>query len=251
MLGVTIGINPIYKALSLLSSFCLKEMTGLDVVILDESHLLQYGLCHPAALKLMVFDIIKDDNILYFDADWFCIQEWEPRKLLNTTSINACHDFILDVDWPDQYTGYQLEDFDNYPFAQSSNPAIRNDYVSGVRKFCDLKLPCLNWINTGFWIANKNHHQAWLKEALKYYQSTKGHHPEYYEQPAMNRALESLNIQVNYLNRKYNTLVASRNTWPEYLIGLHVKANRHPDFIAKVINGKITSTAQVKDHFII
>jgi hypothetical protein len=78
-----------------------------------------------------------------------------------------------------------------------------------------------------------------------------GHHPEYYEQPAMNKALEGLNTQVNYLNRKYNTLVASRNTWPGYLIGLHVKTNRHPDFIAKVISGKITSTAQVKDHFII
>jgi hypothetical protein len=251
MLGVTIGINPIHKALALLSSYCLKEMTGLDVVILDESHLLQSGLSHPAALKLMVFDLVKDDNILYFDADWFCIQEWLPQDHQNTTSINACHDFMLNADWPDQYTGYQLEDFDNYPSTRLLNSVIRTDYVSGIQEFCDLKSSCLNWINTGFWIANKNHHQEWLKKALIYYQSAKGHHPEYYEQPAMNKALEDLNIEVNYLNRKYNTLIASRNTWPGYLIGLHVKVNRHPDFIEKIISGKITSTTQVKDHFII
>ena len=253
MVGVTIGINPVYKSLAKLSALCLQEMTGLDVIILGEKEILKSNLIHPAALKLKIFDLLNDDNIFYFDADWFCIQRWNPLEYENTESITACNDFVLIDDWPKQYADYDLEKFENYPSSSLSFCSIQNirqDYLKEINQFSGIEMNCLDWINTGFWIANRIYHVEWLNKSLEFYNGKVGHHNQYYEQPAMNKAIEMLCLKVNYLNRKYNTLVATGYNWPASLIGLHVKIKHHQNFVDRVLSGEIKSTLQVREYFV-
>ena len=252
MIGVTIGINRIYNSLAKLSTQCFKEMTGLDSIILGEKELKKSGLSHPASLKLMAFDFVGDDNIVYFDADWFCVKNWNPTTFSGEKSIIACNDFVLNIDFPKQYQDYDIHNFNNYHLnnlASHALPEIRNEYIKEIEAFSRIKLKYGKWINTGLWIANKKYHNEWLKKSLEFYISGVGHHPEYYEQPAMNLAIEKLGIEVNYLSRKYNTLVATRRKWPTYLNGLHVKVKHHQEFISKISNSEIKTTRQVQDYF--
>ena len=253
MIGVTIGINTTYKPLAKLAAKCFQEMTGLEVVILGESELKQSGLTHPASLKLKAFDFVHDNNIIYFDADWFCTKNWDPTTFSNSKLITACNDFVLKIDFPKQYPEYNSRNFDDYHLnnlAYHPINEIRNDYVNEIKEFSGLKLEYGKWINTGLWIANRQHHQKWLNKSLEYYIGSIGHHPEYFEQPAMNKAIESLEIKINYLGRKYNTLVASEKQWSNCLVGMHVKLKHHKDFIDRIINNQIQTSKQVKEYFL-
>ena len=182
MIGITIGINPIYEALAKLAAKCFQEMTGLDVLVLGERELMQSGLTHPASLKLKIFDFVKDDNIIYFDADWFCTQNWNPIIYSGSKSIIACNDFVLNIDFPKQYPDYDFHKFDNYHLnnlALRPITDIRNDYINEIKEFSGIKMGFAKWINTGLWIANKKHHQEWLNKSLEYYIDSVGHHPQY------------------------------------------------------------------------
>jgi hypothetical protein len=252
MVGVTIGINTIHEVLAKLSAYCFSEMTGLEVIILGEKELQKSGLSHPASLKLKAFDFVNDDNILYFDADWFCTQNWNPKIFENMKSITACNDFVLNIDWPNQYHKYDFVKFNDYHLDNLAFHPItesRSDYINEIRTFSKILLEYGKWINTGFWIANREYHKDWLDKSMEYYTNSIGHHLEYYEQPAMNLAIEELGIKVNYLNRNYNTLVATREKWPPYLVGLHVKVKHNKKFLSKVLSGEIKTTKQVQDFF--
>ncbi|PKP35447.1 MAG: hypothetical protein CVU00_02510 [Bacteroidetes bacterium HGW-Bacteroidetes-17] len=252
MIGITIGISPIYEALAKLSAKCFQEMTSLEVTILGEKELLQSGLTHPASLKLKAFDFVEDDNILYFDADWFCTNIWNPTIFSNCKLITACNDFVLKIDFPNQYPDYDFRKFDDYHIENlASHPIseIRNDYINEIKEFSGLKLEFGKWINTGMWIANRKHHQEWLNKSLGYYIGSIGHHPEYYEQPAMNKAIEKLDLKINYLSRKYNTLVVKEKKWSNSLVGMHVKVKHHQDFIEKITSNQIQTSKQVNEYF--
>jgi len=252
MVGVTIGINPLFKKLAETAASCFGEMTGLDVVILGEAELKDSGLKHPASLKLKAFDYVSDNNIVYFDADWFCTTKWNPLNFEDNQSITACNDFVLKTDWPDQYTKYDLRDILMYPKSSDaiySQDDIRTDLVSEIRDFTGLTTNCLDWINTGFWIANRPFHKEWLDKSLQLYLGEIGHHEEYYEQPAMNLAVELLGLKINYLQRSYNTLVAKRKTWPFPIIGMHVKIKHHEDFVKKINDNEILFTKDIREHF--
>lgn len=252
MIGVTIGISPVYKALANLSAKCFNEMTGLEVLILGEKELEQSGLTHPASLKLKTFDFVNDDNVLYFDADWFCTKNWNPTIFSNSKTIAACNDFVLNIDFPKQYPEYDIRKFDDYHLnnlAFHPTTEIRTDYIKEIKRFSGTELEFGKWINTGLWIANKNYHHEWLNKSLEYYFGSVGHHPEYYEQPAMNKAIEELELEINYLSRKYNTLIVSEKKWSDSLVGLHVKLKHHKDFIDKIISNQIQSSKQVNEYF--
>lgn len=252
MICITIGIGPIHESLARISARCLQEMTGLDVLILGERELKQSGLTNAAALKLKAFDFVNYDNILYFDADWFCIRNWNPTVLSNNSLISACNDFVLTIDFPKQYQGYDYHKFECYHLnnlAFHPISEIRDDYINEIKDFSKINLEFGKWINTGFWIANKKYHQQWLNKSLDYYNGSVGHHPEYYEQPAMNKAIEELEIGINYLSRKYNVLVTSRKDWPDKLVGLHIKIKHHQDFVDRIIRGLIKTPEQVKEYF--
>ena len=252
MIGVTIGVNPIYKELAKLSARCFEEMTGLEVIILGEKEFMKSGLPHPASLKLAIFDLVNKENILYFDADWFCTKKWNPIIFNNKKAITACNDFVLNCDWPNQYENYDNAKFHNYHLDNFSSHLFsetRNDYINEIKSFSGIKSEYDKWINTGLWIANRAYHKEWLNKSMEYYIGFVGHHSEYYEQPAMNLAIEKLGIEVNYLSRTYNTLVATRDKWPPYLLGLHVKVKHHQKFLSKVLAGEIKNVKQVQDFF--
>lgn len=252
MIGVTIGINPIYEALAKLSADCFKEMTGLEVIILGDKELRECGLTHPASLKLATFDFVDEDNILYFDADWFCTKKWNPTIFTYRESITACNDFVLTIDWPNQYQDYDNTKFNDYHLDNLSFHPItetRTDYINEIKTFSGIKSDYSKWINTGLWIANRKYHKDWLNKSLEYYTGSVGHHSEYFEQPAMNLALEELGIEINYLSRNYNTLVATRHKWPPCLAGLHIKTKHHQEFVSKVLSYEIKTAKQVQEFF--
>ena len=252
MIAVTLGINPLYRALARLSAKCIQDTTDLDTLILTESDFKKSNFSHPAALKLKVFDFIQDDNVLFFDADWFSINKWSPNDYDDKVPIIACHDFILTDDWPEQYTNIDVvenEKYFNDEALLSHRRNTRNDYIEEIEQFMLTTNSFSTWINTGFWIANKYNHTNWLAESLNLYNNSPGHHSQYYEQPAMNKAIYNTNQEVKYLSRKFNTLVATRKKWPNFLIGLHVKIKHNEAFINDVIREKITTLNQVRAHF--
>ncbi len=252
MIAVTIGISPLYKALASVSAQCVREMTGLDTLILTEKELQQFNISHPAALKLKIFDIITDSTVLFFDADWFCVNTWNPYTYENSIEVISCHDFILSDDWSEQYYNIDIEDLEKYFNDEdllSHRKNLRKEYISEIENFISLWNSFPNWINSGFWIANRKHHEKWLNDSLSFYFGDPGHHPQYYEQPSMNKALVKSNIGVKFLCRKFNTLVATRKKMPAFLIGLHVKIKHNKNFSDLVIQKKITTALEVKKHF--
>lgn len=253
MIAVTIGINPLFKALASLSANCIQETTGLDTLILTEKELKQSELLHPAALKLKVFDFTNDNTVLFFDADWFSINNWNPNVYENNEAIIGCHDFILSDDWTEQYATTDIrspEEYFNDITLFSHRKNLRTDYIEEIERFNSTTNSFSKWINTGFWIANKTNHTKWLSDSLKFYNGLPGHHPQYYEQPAMNKAIDNSNPKIEYLSRKFNTLVATRTKWPNFLIGLHVKIKHNKTFSDLVMQKKITTVAQVREQFL-
>src|SRR4051794_20337638 len=102
MVGVTIGVGGYYASLARVAAACLKKHTGSDSVILSDRHYEESRLHHPAALKFRLFDLLPSSNILYYDADWFCVASWSPRAFAFHRRLVACHDFVLASDWPAQ-----------------------------------------------------------------------------------------------------------------------------------------------------
>lgn len=251
MLGVTIGVGQLYAEMAKIAARCFTENTGYDVAIIDDSIFRKKSLRHPAALKMQIFDLFADDKIIYFDADWFCNERLPVSSNNETGILIACHDFIYKDDWPQQYLGYLSDDFQEYEnyYSAECNNNVREDYISEILAFSGIHQKPHKWINTGFWIAERANHRDWLNTSFDYYNNVIGHHSKYYEQPAMNLALQHMNIQVDFLPRAFNTLVASKRKWPSRIKGFHVKVKHHPRFINAVLDGKITCSEEVINYF--
>jgi hypothetical protein len=229
MIGVTIGVGPFHYKSAALAATCLKKHTGLDSIILNSQHYADSGFRHPAALKLRVFDLVRDNHILYYDSDWFCVNRWTPERFSGNTGLVACHDFVLKADWPHQLhdtSSIQFHGSNAGGFISTLTGDLRSDYVDDIRRSTGLELDPSYWINTGMFIANRANHTAWLKRAELFYTETSGHHPKYYEQPAMLKAMHALGLQVNYLPRKFNYLVTRQIRCAKTIVGLHIKISR-------------------------
>lgn len=251
MIGVTIGIGQLHNALANVSAKCFTQCTGIEALVLGEKELKFYKLNHPASLKFKLFEILKEDNVVYFDSDWFCVKAWNPLEYLGSSSLVACNDFVLKKDWPEQYLNFTSRDFENIPLDNYNSydaEYFRDDYIQEIKEFANLKIEHFKWINTGFWIANRAYQKDWLNLAFKYYTDEVGHHPQYYEQPAMNKALERNFTSVKYLPRKFNTLIATGKIWPRNLLGLHIKTKHHFPFIEKIEEGQIYDVNSVKKY---
>jgi hypothetical protein len=240
MIGVTIGVGPLHHKLATLAAMCLKKHTGLDSIILNSKHYADSGLPHPAALKLRIFDLLRDNHILYYDSDWFCVNRWNPEQFARNARLVACHDFVLNADWPDQLhdpSSTQFNGPETGTFVTTFEGNVRSDYVDSIRRSAGLELKYPYWINTGLFIANRANHTAWLKKAESFYTESSGHHPKYYEQPAMLKAMHALSIRVDYLPRKFNYLLTRHNPCPKNAVGLHIKMSKTREFagLAKAI----------------
>lgn len=234
MIGVTIGVGAYYSALAQVAAACLKKQTGMNSVILSDRHFLKSGLNHPAALKFRVFDLLSDSNILYYDADWFCVKSWKPQTFSQHPRIVACHDFVLANDWPAQTFDFEAEAAacraSGRAFVGEPKGPLRQDYIADVERSMGLGLPPRRWINTGMFIVNRVHHRHWLDLGEYLYRQPGGHHDKYFEQPALLQALEELGMTVDYLPRTHNVLVTRVSVWPDCVVGLHVKMSKHREF---------------------
>lgn len=251
LLGVTVGHGPPYEALATLAAKCFTVASGVKAIVLSEADCLHIaGPVHPAAWRLWLFDLVEAENVVYFDADWFCLNDWDALAFTPSLSVLACQDFVGTSDWP-------LQDGDRGSFMQGgptlSPPAIngelRHDYVRDVSGFAGLSMDPQRWINTGLMILNRMRHASWLEEARQLYCGRVGHHPEYFEQPSLLRAAQDHSVPLQYLPRTFNVLAAGRLRWPENVVGLHVKTKHYPEFASRVLSGEIRSPQDVKAYF--
>lgn len=250
--GVTVGVGPIYSKLAELSASCFTANTGMPSIVLGDKHFNNSNLLHPAALRLKLFDIIDCERVIYFDADWFCLQHWDPSTAKPSSHLFACRDFMLTSEWPHQEYAFDSDGFNLSPIEPTGDAftdQIRTDYIDEVANFASLKLPWYRWINTGLLVLSRCHHRTLLALALKLYKEQVGHHERYYEQPALMKAIEVLGIQVHQLPRRFNVLAASERRWPNQVIGLHVKVTRNTTFVNSVLHGSICHPDQVIDAF--
>jgi hypothetical protein len=234
MIGVTIGVGAYYSALAHVAAACLKKQADVNSVILSDRHFLESGLHHPAALKFRIFDLVSACNILYYDADWFCVKKWRPQTFAQHRRIVACHDFVLATDWPAQAFDFEAEAVEcrasDRVFVGEPKGPLRQDYIADVERSIGLGLPPRRWINTGMFIVNRVYHRYWLDRGEYLYRQPGGHHDKYFEQPAMLKALEELGIGVDYLPRAHNVLVTRVSLWPDSVVGLHLKMSKHREF---------------------
>lgn len=248
--GVTIGVGEPYTKLAHLAAACFEANTGLPVKILDEKDFKLSRFVHPAALKMSLFNHVDAETVIYFDADWLCLDAWDIRPLLSDTRIYACRDFILRDEWPDQTYCFQSRAFLDAPKANDVDlNRLRDDYIRDVANFATITLsPCL-WINTGLLVIKKKEHSSWLSVAQELYNNRVGHHEQYFEQPAMIKALELEKPSITLLARNLNVLAAFEGIWPSSVKGLHIKLKRHKRFLGKVIDGDIATPDATKQYF--
>ena len=251
VIGVTVGVGYPHEMLASLAASCFSHYTRLPSVVIGNDGFASSCVSHPAAIRLKLFEIFNLDRIIYFDADWFCMNDWNPP--LDNHQLLACRDFILTKEWPEQKYDFKSSDFSTPPnssFNEIPPSDLRHNYISNVQKFADIHLQHSQWINSGLLILNRTHHQPLLKLAYKLYTGAVGHHEEYYEQPALVKAIELLGIEVQLLARNLNVLAAFEKKWPNSIKGLHIKPKRHPIFLEKLRKGSISSPEDVHNYFI-
>jgi len=253
MIGVTIGVGNFHMKTAKISAECLKEQTGLDTIILTEDQFKELELQHPSALRLKIFDLVDSENILYFDADWFCVNKWDPLIYKNNKNIIACHDFVLWRDWPFEdgkrldyehdYTSVEYDgnrEKEEKDFITKHDGNARYGYINDLIKFMDIKIHYSKWINAGFFIVNRTNHKKWLEHAEDIYRGPNGHHHWYFEQPSLIKSYEILRLEIDFLPRKYNVLTNVYKTYPINTIGIHLKLYSWKDIREKIEKGEWT-----------
>lgn len=167
--AVTIGTGRFKE----LAKFAAKEVsahTGLETVILGPKHLKDSGLESPLFLKFRIFELLKAENVFYFDADMVCLAPWDPSRWFGHPSIVAVRDRML---------GCVLDE--------------------AARWGC----PPEDYFNGGMFIANREHHARWLKLA----ESIRFQHPtQLLDQSPLNAARVELGIPLKLLDRRFNWL---------------------------------------------
>jgi hypothetical protein len=252
IVGVTVGVGAPYDQLASMAALCFTKHTGLPAVVLGAEEFTGSQIAHPAALRLRLFDYVDADRVVYFDADWLCLRDWAPTAIAELSEVVACRDFILADEWPRQHYQFDskgfLEEPDDVPLEDTCD-IVRHDYINEVRQFGAISLPISKWINTGMLILTREHHSTWLRTALELYLGPVGHHTVYYEQPALVKAIELLDLPIRLLPRRFNVLAAYETKWPGSVVGLHIKVKRHHEFIANLAAGLVSRPDHVQAYF--
>jgi hypothetical protein len=166
--------------------------------------------------------------------------------------VISCRDFILTDEWPRQHYNFESKTFLEEPGelpVEDTRGSVRYDYIHEVQQFSGISLPFSMWINSGFFIIDRQHHSIWLRSALDLYLGSVGHHNVYYEQPALVKAIEFLELPIRLLPRKFNVLAAYETKWPKSVVGLHIKVKRHCAFIRRLASGLVSTPEQVEAYF--
>jgi hypothetical protein len=168
--AVTIGVGA-YAQIARLAAREMELRTGLRTVVLGDREFAESGFDDPPFLKFRLFDLVDDaDDLLYFDADTVCLENWDPTPLFGSERI-AC---------------------------------VRERMVPVVlRESAEWSVPPAEHFNSGMFVASRRHHAQWLRraEALRHARPT-----ALREQLPLNAARCELGIPLHWLDRRYNWL---------------------------------------------
>ena len=168
MIGVTIGTGD-WAALAHLAASRMTAMTGLQCFVLPEE--LAMGYVHPSWAKSRAIEWAKDD-VLLFDADIYCMKEWNPEALLGDADI-ACV-----PEEPNTINGPEAKLYG---------------------------LPMERYVNAGMLIMRQRAGADLMKQMVSYHP----HYGRWWEQTAANKELLKLGNRVRHLPRAYNDLIRS------------------------------------------
>lgn len=173
--AVTIGVGR-FEHLARRAADEMRQMTGLETVVLGPEHLEASGLEHPSFLKFRLFDLVDAENILWFDADMVPLAPWSPQEFFGNPAIVAVRDRML---------GTVLQEAE------------------------DWKIPPAEYFNAGLFIANATAHKRWLQtaESLRFINPTM-----LQDQSPLNAARVRLQIPMKLLDRRYNWLGFGSNS---------------------------------------
>lgn len=169
MIAVTIGVGE-YKAMAEHAAMAVKKMTGLNTVVLCQDQFRTSGLPYPHFLKLRLFDLLDEEDLLFFDADIVCLNKWDPRAFTPNKNIVAVAD-------------------------RQDHPLIKKACMTW-------RIPRGQYFNTGMLIVNRTFHDEWLKATELFIQS----HPlmPLYDQTPLNIVQQNMGLSVTLLDRRYN-----------------------------------------------
>jgi SAM-dependent methyltransferase len=178
LVAVTSGIGEIHSQLAQIAARRMEQFTGLPVEILGEADLRRCGLTDPNHLKFRLFDLVDAENVLYFDADAFCLQPWDPRPFCNRPEWTAVRGFTFDP---------------------------RMEQLGRIYGFGDATF------NGGFFLCNRTHHVRALRlgESLQPEDGT-FHGLVNPDEIAFGTALKILDIPIRFLDRRYNWIQFGR-----------------------------------------
>ncbi len=183
LIGVTIGVGAEHARLAAEAARRMQSLAGVPVRILSEEEFRRSGCRNPNHLKFRLFDLVDAENVLYFDADAFCIRPWSPSALAGGREWVAVRGF-----WFDERVRRLGE---IYGFGE--------DTFSG-----------------GLFLCNRAHHERVLRlaESLQPVDDT-FHGLCNPDEIAFATALKALRIPTRYLDRRYNWLQFGRGDLAE------------------------------------
>ena len=184
MQAITIGAGP-YRKLADYSAARMREMTGLETTVIDENDLRWWPVEHPAWQKLWLMHMHRGRDLLIFDADIFCMKEWQPEDFIQEYEMAAV---------PDMASQQVLSECQLYGIGWG------------------------NYFNAGLMIVDGTIEVMY--DAQQYHPR----YGSWLEQTAINKACWDAQVNINYMPRAYNRLLwPGRDSYePADLKGLNV-----------------------------
>ncbi len=193
MIAVTIGIGRDYQRLAELAAESCRAATGLETLILDESHYRKYGIVgSPMLLRYHLVDEFPNvDSILHFDADMVFMKPFDAHRLANSGALVAVRDCY------------------SQPWIRSAAQAIG--------------ISAKTYFNGGFLVMDPRRHGPLLRLARNYERTaTVG----FQAQCALNWARMITDEPVNYLPKYYNYIrFFAQPDWRKTLVGHFISSN--------------------------
>ena len=180
MIAVTVGAGG-HRELAEESARSLYQLVEhpMEVRVLGEAEMGLLGVEDPALLRFKLFDLFPEhDDILYFDADWCCLQKWCPEALSGPELV-----VVRDI---------------NHSVHVQEDCAVHGN------------LDVDRYFNSGFMILNRQAHVNFLALAESMYHSVSKHKSLLKDQGALNAAAQLMDIPVRYLDRRYNWVCSAQ-----------------------------------------
>ncbi len=172
MVGVTIGVGDWWREAATLGAARAKHYLGIDTIILTEDHMQRFGVAHPWWLKTIVFDLVPNDTVLYFDADLIWSDHWD------------------------------LSPYEFRPELCCARDLCHAPWIAGEADKIDIHPR--DYFNAGLFIANAEHHLAWMQMTMRLAIDKRTASFSWFDQSLMNLARASSQTPVHFLPQRFN-----------------------------------------------